>query len=120
MVQTPPPPHPQKNPGFQSSLAKRSIVFTVAPPSRTLAADPEVFEHHLGISGKFLFQPYCFHSFSRPFVKSAYQKIIFLFQPKYILWVLKRTVSFFEHPKHMLKLIGKKIFTILRSKTLFI
>ena len=28
--------------------------------------------------------------------------------------------GFFEHPKHMLKLIGKKIFTILRSKTLFL
>ena len=42
-----------------------------------------------------------------------------------MLWVLKRTVSLrrffwshldgsFEHPKHMLKLMGKKIFTILR------
>ena len=32
-----------------------------------------------------------------------------------MLWVLKRTVSkdgSFEHPKHMLKLMGKKIFTI--------
>ena len=29
-----------------------------------------------------------------------------------MLWVLKRSVSF-EHPKHMLKLMGKKIFTIL-------
>ena len=25
-----------------------------------------------------------------------------------------------EHPKHMLKLMGKKIFTILRSKIVFI
>ena len=35
-----------------------------------------------------------------------------------MLWVLKRTVSmrrgFFEHPKHMIKLMGKEIFTILR------
>ena len=31
-----------------------------------------------------------------------------------MLWVLKRTVSF-EHQKLMLKLMGKKIFTILRS-----
>ena len=39
-----------------------------------------------------------------------------------MLWVPKRTVSMspFEHPKHMLKLIGKKIFTVLRSKNLFI
>ena len=46
-----------------------------------------------------------------------------IFQPKHMLWVLKRTVSmrrFFEHPKHMLKLMGKKIFTILRSKIVFI
>ena len=35
-----------------------------------------------------------------------------------MLWVLKRTISmrrFFEDPKHMLKLMGKKIFTILHS-----
>ena len=34
-----------------------------------------------------------------------------------MLWVLKRTVSlrrFFEHTKHMLKIIGKKKITILR------
>ena len=39
-----------------------------------------------------------------------------------MLWVLKRTVSlktvsmrrFFEHPKHMFKLMGKTIITILR------
>ena len=28
--------------------------------------------------------------------------------------------GYFEHPKHMLKLMGKKIFTILRTKNLFI
>ena len=44
---------------------------------------------------------------SRPLVKSVYQNINFLIsQPKHMLWVLKRTVS-------MLKLMGKKIFTIL-------
>ena len=35
-----------------------------------------------------------------------------------MMWALKRTVSlrrFFEHPKHMLKLMAKKIYTILRS-----
>ena len=50
--------------------------------------------------------------------KIAYQKIIFLIsQPKHMLWVLIRTVSmrqFFEHPKRMFKLLGKKIITILR------
>ena len=47
----------------------------------------------------------------------------FISQPKHMLWVLKRTVSMdssFEHPKHMLKLMGKRIFTILCSKILFI
>ena len=45
-----------------------------------------------------------------------------------MLWVLKRTVSmrqFFLAPKHMLKIRGKKIFTILRwnfrlSKPMFL
>ena len=45
-----------------------------------------------------------------------------IFQPKHMLWVLKRTVSmrrFFCGPKHMLKIMGKKIFTILCWKLLF-
>ena len=51
---------------------------------------------------------------SRPLDKSAYWQNIFLIsQPTHMLWVLKRSVSF-EHPKHMFKLIGKKIITILR------
>ena len=36
-----------------------------------------------------------------------------------MLWVLKRTVSmirFVEHPKHILELRNKEIFTILHSK----
>ena len=35
-------------------------------------------------------------------------------QPKHMLWVLKRTVSisYFEHPKMMFKLMGKDIITI--------
>ena len=40
-----------------------------------------------------------------------------------MLWVLKRTVSmrpFFEHPKDMLKLMGKKILKIYLSNILFI
>ena len=32
-----------------------------------------------------------------------------------MLWVLKRTISF-EHPQHMLELIGKKIFAILQCE----
>ena len=34
-----------------------------------------------------------------------------------MLWVLKRTSQWdgsFEHPKHMFKIMGKKIFTLLR------
>ena len=46
-----------------------------------------------------------------------YQKNNFLIsQPKHMMLVLKKNItrdSSFEHPKHMLKLIGKRIFTIL-------
>ena len=64
----------------------------------------------------------------RHLVKSAYQKTIFLIsQPKHMLWVLKRTISYvvgtqknrlnetvlISTQKHMLKLMGKKIFIIL-------
>ena len=38
-------------------------------------------------------------------------------QPKHMLWVLKRTCSF-KHPKHMFKLINKKIIAILRKNYL--
>ena len=58
--------------------------------------------------------PVCY---SRPLVKSAYQKINFLIsQPKHMLWVLKTTVSMsaFDRPKLMFKLMDEKIFTILR------
>ena len=55
--------------------------------------------------------------YPRPPDKSVYLKIIFLIsQPKHMLWVLKRTSrcdGSFEYPKHMFKLIGKKIITIL-------
>ena len=58
--------------------------------------------------------------FFRPLVKSAYQIYYFLIsQPKHMLWVLKQIVSmrlFFWAPKNMLKIIGKKIFTVLRWK----
>ena len=56
--------------------------------------------------------------------KSVYLKIIFLIsQPKHMLQVLKRTVSmrgFLEHPKHMLKLMGKEIYAILGAQTILI
>ena len=53
----------------------------------------------------------------RPLVKSLYQKngYFVISQPKHMLWVLKRTVSmrrFFKHPKHIQKIMDKKIFTI--------
>ena len=44
----------------------------------------------------------------RPLVKSVYQNIILLFQG-----------AGFGHSKHILKLMGKKIFTVLCSKILF-
>ena len=43
-------------------------------------------------------------------------------QPKHMLLVPIRTVSlrgFFEHPKYMLNMMGKNIFTIVRWKTVF-
>ena len=55
----------------------------------------------------------------RPTDKSAcWKTIFFISHPKHTLWVVKRTVSvrrFFWAPKHMFKLTGKKIITILRS-----
>ena len=56
-------------------------------------------------------------------LKGELQKNNFLIsQPKYMLWVLKRTVpmSSFEHPKHMLKLIGKKIFSFSLKNCVFL
>ena len=47
--------------------------------------------------------------------KSVKLKVNFLIsQPKHMLWVLKRTVSmiqFFQQPKQMFYLMGKKIIT---------
>ena len=52
-----------------------------------------------------------------PLVKSSYPNNNFLIaQPKHMLWVLKRTVSL----RHMLKVMGKKIFATLHSNFLFI
>ena len=59
-----------------------------------------------------------------PLVKSAYQiNSLFISQPNHMLWVLKRTVSMrrsFKRQKHMLKVMGKKIFTISSRIVLFI
>ena len=54
----------------------------------------------------------------RTLVKSAYQKDYFsYFSTKtYVVGSQKNRLN--EYPKHMLKLMGKKIFTILRSKIL--
>ena len=54
---------------------------------------------------------------NRPPGKIAYLKIIS--QPKHMLWVLKRTVSF-GHPKHMFESIGKQINAILGAQTILI
>ena len=63
-------------------------------------------------------------SIPRPLVKSTYQKMYFsYFSTKtYVVGTQKNRLNetvLFEHPKHMIKLSGKKIFTILRSKILF-
>ena len=64
---------------------------------------------------------------SRTWVKSAYQKIsllIFLFLNHHICCGYSKELSqwdgSFEHPKHILKVMGKKIFRILLTKILFI
>ena len=54
-----------------------------------------------------------YQAFSLEFVA----KNIFLILNKNMLWGLKKTSHWdgsFEHPKHKLKLKGKKIFTIIR------
>ena len=54
---------------------------------------------------------------ARPPYKSVYWKTIFVIShPKHMLWVLKNRLNetfYFESPKHMFKLMGKKIITIL-------
>ena len=53
------------------------------------------------------------------FSKERTKNTNFLFLNKtYVVGTQKNRLN--EHPKHMLKLIGKKIFKILRSKILFI
>ena len=56
--------------------------------------------------------------------KGAYLKIIFLIcKPNHMLWVLKQPSHWdrsFDNPKHMFKLMGKEIFTILPSKVFLI
>ena len=57
--------------------------------------------------------------YHRPPDKSAYWKTIFyIFCPKHMLWVLKRTVSmrrFFWAPKHVFKLVGNNYsFTLIK------
>ena len=55
----------------------------------------------------------------RAFVKSAYQKKkLLISQQKHMLWVLIRTVSM--RPKHLFKLMDKKIITFLPTKSLHI
>ena len=60
----------------------------------------------------------------RPLVKSVLQKLIFLFINQNLRSGYTKEPSqwdgSFEHPKYMLKLIGKKWFTILRWIILFI
>ena len=56
----------------------------------------------------------------RPLVTNAYQKNIFLFLNQNICFGCSKEPSqwdgSFEHPKHILKIMGKKIFTLLRWK----
>ena len=60
----------------------------------------------------------------RTLVRVRTKKLIFLFLNQNICCEYSKDPSqwdgSFEHPKHMLKLMGKKMFTISHSKTLFI
>ena len=51
------------------------------------------------------------------FIRIDVEKYFPISQPKHMMWGLKRTFlirRFFEQPKHMLKIMGMKIFKILR------
>ena len=65
-----------------------------------------------------------FRTSTRPLVMSGYQKITFLFLNQSICCGYSKEPSqwdySFEHPKHMLKIMGKKIFISLRWNFLFI
>ena len=71
-----------------------------------------------GVKGKNCQIKSFFSSWNRPPEKSVYQKLIFLFLNQKICCGYSKEPSHwdgsFEHPKQMLKLIDKKIFTILR------
>ena len=77
----------------------------------------------LSISVLLLFRHYISHkiTFGAPssggVLCSACGAFILISRPKHMLWVLKRS---FEHPKHMIKLMGKKNLTILCSNFLTI
>ena len=51
-------------------------------------------------------------------IECVAENYLLISQPKHMLWVLKRTVSYrtvnIERPKHVLKLIDKQIIAILR------
>ena len=51
-----------------------------------------------------------------PYIRVYTRKLFFLFlNQKPMLWELYLCNSSFKHPGHMVKLMGKKIFTILQS-----
>ena len=60
------------------------------------------------------------NGFIRPLVKCVPKKVLFLFLDQNICCGYSKEPSqwdcSFEHQKHMIKLMGKKIFTILRTK----
>ena len=64
--------------------------------------------------------PHCWKSHVRTLVEciTNYNYFSYFSTKTYVVGTQKNCLN--EHPKHMLKLMGKKIFTILRSKILFI
>ena len=81
-------------------------------------------DHLCQIISKLAMYMCCVFDQNSLYIKSVPKKIIFLFLNQNICCGYSKEPSqgdgSFEHPKHMLKLMGKKIFTILRSKIVFI
>ena len=60
-----------------------------------------------------------------PLVNNTFQNYFFIFQRKHMLWVPKRTVSLsllssYWHPKHMLKIMGKKYLPLYAEKIVYL
>ena len=97
------------------SVIKRQIV--LKNPEQTVSADSITWQLLLGthLRIKIIVQ-------NRTLVKSVYQFFSYFSTKTYVVGTRKKRLNetVFERPKHMFKLMGKKIFNSLRSKIVFI